>query len=52
MFFTGTVDLELRKKPAKCYIWSVALCGVETGRVRAVDQKQLECFEMRCWRRL
>jgi hypothetical protein len=44
--FTGKMDLELRKKPAKCYIWSVALYGAGTGTVRAVDQKQLESFEM------
>ena len=42
--FTSTLDLELRKKLAKCYIWSVALYGAETGTVRAVDQKQLENF--------
>jgi hypothetical protein len=28
----------------------LALCGAETGTVRAVDQKQLERFEMRCCR--
>ena len=39
--FTGTLDLELRKKLVKYYIWSIALCGAETGTVRAVDKKQL-----------
>jgi hypothetical protein len=34
----------------KCYIWSVALYGVETGTVWGVDRKQLESFEMWCWR--
>jgi len=29
----------------------LALCGAETGTVRAVDRKQLESFEMWCWRR-
>jgi len=28
--FTSTLDLELRKKLVKCYIWSIALCGAET----------------------
>jgi hypothetical protein len=28
---TRKMDLELRKKPVKCYIWSVALYGDETG---------------------
>jgi len=50
--FASTLDLELRKKLVKCYIWSVALYGAETGTVRAVDQKQLESFEMWCWRRM
>jgi len=50
--FTGTLCLELRKRLLKCYIWSIALCGAETGTVRAVDQKQLESFEMSCWRRM
>ena len=36
----------------KCYIWSIALYGAETGTIRAVDQKQLESFEMWCWRRM
>jgi len=48
--FTGTLGLELRNKLLKCYIWSIALYGAETGTVRAVDQKQLESFEMLCWR--
>ena len=47
-----SVDLELRKKLVKCYIWSIALCGAETWTLRAVDQKQLESFEMWCWRRM
>jgi hypothetical protein len=28
--FTSTLDLNLRKKLVKCYIWSMALDGVET----------------------
>jgi hypothetical protein len=41
------MDYELRKKPVKCYIWSVALYGAEIGTVWGVDQKQLESFEMK-----
>jgi len=44
--FTNTLDLELRKKLVKCYIWSIALYGAETPTLRAVDQKHLESFEM------
>ena len=36
--FTGTLDFELRKKVAKCYIWGIALYGAETGTLRAVDK--------------
>jgi hypothetical protein len=28
--FTSKLDLNLRKKPVNCYIWSVALNGAET----------------------
>ena len=50
--FTSTLDLEMRKKLVKCYIWSIALYGAETWTLRAVDQKQLENSEMWCWRRM
>jgi hypothetical protein len=43
--FTSTLDLELRKKLAKCYIWSIALYGAETWTFRAVDQKHLEILK-------
>jgi len=49
--FTSTLDLKLRKKVVKCYIWSIALYGTETWTLRAVDQKHLESFEMWCWKR-
>jgi hypothetical protein len=46
------LDLELRKKLVKCYVWSIALYGAETWMLRAMDQKHLESFEMWCWRRM
>jgi len=49
--FTSTLDLEMKKKLVKCYIWSIALYGAENLTLRAVDQKHLESFEMWCWRR-
>jgi hypothetical protein len=49
--FTGKMYLELRKKLVKCYIWSIALYGAETGTLRR-DRKHLESFEMWCWRRI
>ena len=48
--FTNKLDLNLRKKLVKCYIWSMALYGAETWTLRAADQKYLENFEMWCWR--
>jgi len=50
--FTSTLDLEVRKKLVKCYVWSIALYGAETWTLRAVDQKHLESFEMWCWKRM
>jgi hypothetical protein len=50
--FTTKLDLNLRKKLVKCYIWSMVLYGAETWTLRAVDQKHLESFEMWCWRRM
>ena len=46
--FTSTLDLELRKKLVKCYIWSITLYGAVTWTFQAVDQKHLESFEIWC----
>jgi hypothetical protein len=48
--FTTKLDLNLRKKLVKCYIWSIALYGDATWTLRKVDRKYLESFEMWCWR--
>jgi hypothetical protein len=45
------LDLNLRKKLVKAYIWSIALCGAETWTLWKVDQKYLASFEMWWWRR-
>jgi hypothetical protein len=37
--FTSKLDLNLRKKLIKCYIWSMALYGAETWTFRAAHQK-------------
>jgi hypothetical protein len=39
--FHKQMDLYLRKPLAKCYIWSIALYGVETRIFRKGDQKYL-----------
>jgi hypothetical protein len=50
--YTSKMDLELRKKLVKCYIWSMALYCADNWKLRAVDQKYKESFEMWCWRRM
>jgi len=50
--FTTTLDLELRRKLVKCYIWSITLYGAETWTLRAVHQKHMESSEIWCWRRM
>ena len=50
--FTSKLDLNLRKKLVKRYVWSMAFYGAETWTLRAADQNYLESFEMWCWRRM
>jgi hypothetical protein len=50
--FTSKLDLNLRRKLVKCYIWNMALYGAETWTLHLADQKYLESFEMWCWRRV
>jgi hypothetical protein len=50
--FTSKLDINLRNRLLKCYIWSIALYGAERWTLRKVDQKYLESFEMWCWRRM
>jgi hypothetical protein len=40
--FTSKLDLNLRKKLVKCYIWSTTFYGAETWTLRRVDQKYME----------
>jgi hypothetical protein len=44
--FTSKLDLHLRKKLVKCYIWSIALYDAELWTLRKVDQKYFESFFM------
>jgi hypothetical protein len=48
--FTSKLDVNLRKKLVKCYIWNIA-CA-ETGTLRKADKKYLQKFETWCWRRM
>jgi len=51
ILFTCQLDLNLRKKLVKCYIWSIVFLGAETWTLQKVCRKNLESFEM-CWRRM
>ena len=44
VLFTSRLDEYLRKKPIKCCIWSIALCGAETWTRRELDRKNLDNF--------
>ena len=52
ILFTSKLDLNLRKELLKCYIWSIALYGVDNWTPRKVDQKYPKRFGMWCWRRM
>ena len=52
--FTSALNLELRKKLVKFYVWSIAVYGAETWTLRSVDQKNLEilkCSAGEGWKR-
>jgi hypothetical protein len=44
--FTSKLDLHLKKKSVKCFIWSTALYGAETWALWRLDQKYVESFEV------
>jgi hypothetical protein len=50
--FASKLDLNLRKKLVKCYIWNIAVYGAETRTLRKVDRKYLERYQKWCWRRM
>jgi len=43
--FTSKLDLKLRKKLVKSYVWSIDVCGDETWTVRKEDQEYLESHQ-------
>ena len=48
----SSMDLELRKRLVKCYVWSVMLYGCETWTMGRKDKDRINAFEMWVWRRL
>jgi len=39
------LDLNLRKKIVKCYVWSIASYGVENWTIEKIGHKYLETFD-------
>jgi hypothetical protein len=47
---TRTLNFNSRKHLVKCYIWSIALYGVETWTLQKANHKYPENSDVRCWR--
>ena len=50
--FTSKMDIGLKKRLIKCFVWSVVLYAAETWTLRKQNIKRLEAFEMWLWRRM
>jgi len=48
--FRRQIEFKFRAEVSKCYIWSIALCGAETGGTSESRPEILERFEMWCRR--
>jgi hypothetical protein len=44
--FASKLDLNLKKKLVKRYIWTIVFYGVEKQTLRKADQKYFESFEI------
>ena len=52
-FLTCKLNIELKKKLVRCYVWNIALySSEETWTLRKLERKYLETFEMWCWGRM
>ena len=49
--FTGKVNLELKKRIMKCFVWSVALYAAETWTLTQTDRRRLKCGYGEEWKR-
>jgi hypothetical protein len=47
-FLTRNLNIELREKLVRYYVWSIALYGSETWTLRKLERKYLDTFEMWC----
>lgn len=46
------IDMKIRKRLVKGFIWSVALYACETWTIGTEERRKLESFEMWCYRRI
>ena len=49
---TCKINIELKKKLIRCYVWSIGLYSSETWTLRKLERNYLESFEMLCWRKM
>ena len=49
---TSKLNIELKKKLVRCYVWSIVLYGSGTWTLRKLKQKYLESLEIWYWRRM
>jgi len=49
---SNNLGLEMEKKLIKTCIWSVAVCGSETGTVGKNEERIINAFETWCWRKM
>ena len=49
---TSTIEISIRKRFLKTYVWSVALYGCETWTIGKEEKRRIEAFEMWCYRRM
>ena len=52
LFTSKNIDLRIRKKLLKTYIWSIMLYGCETWIIAKEERRRIEAFEMWCYRRM
>ena len=50
--FSNNFSLEMKEKLIKSCIWSVALYGSETWTLGKNEERVINAFETRCWRRM
>jgi hypothetical protein len=52
LFCNDSINLKLRQRMIKCYVWSVLLYGCETWTLKVGTMNRLEAFEMWLHRRM